>query len=62
MVLKRARQFLIENIAKRHGRQLMCHKEECEYVRSGELVTGGSLRLRLTNEAEPELRPTEYPS
>lgn len=31
--------FLIEKITKRHGRQLMCHKEDCEYVRSEELVT-----------------------
>jgi DNA topoisomerase-1 len=31
--------FLIEKITKRHGRQLMCHKEDCDYVRSEELTT-----------------------
>jgi DNA topoisomerase-1 len=31
--------FLVEKITKRHGRQLMCHKEDCDYVRSEELVT-----------------------
>ncbi len=31
--------FLIEKITKRHGRQLMCHKEDCDYVRSEELAT-----------------------
>jgi DNA topoisomerase-1 len=31
--------FLVEKITKRHGRQLMCHKEECGYVRTEELVT-----------------------
>ena len=30
--------FLIEKITKRHGRQLMCHKEDCDYVRSEELA------------------------
>jgi DNA topoisomerase-1 len=30
--------FLIEKITKRHGRQLMCHKEDCDYVRSEELT------------------------
>lgn len=32
------RPFLTEKITKRHGRQLMCSNEECEYVRSEELV------------------------
>ena len=31
--------FLVEKITKRHGRQLMCHKEDCDYVRTEELVT-----------------------
>ena len=31
--------FLIEKITKRHGRQLLCHKEDCDYVRSEELTT-----------------------
>ena len=31
--------FLVEKITKRHGRQLMCHKEDCDYVRSEELTT-----------------------
>jgi DNA topoisomerase-1 len=31
--------FLVEKITKRHGRQLMCHKEDCDYVRSEELAT-----------------------
>jgi DNA topoisomerase-1 len=26
--------FLVEKITKRHGRQLMCHREDCDYVRS----------------------------
>jgi DNA topoisomerase-1 len=30
--------FLVEKITKRHGRQLMCHKEDCAYVRSEELA------------------------
>jgi DNA topoisomerase I len=30
--------FLIEKITKRHGRQLMCHKDDCDYVRSEELA------------------------
>jgi DNA topoisomerase-1 len=30
--------FLIEKITKRHGRQLMCHKEDCDYVRAEELA------------------------
>jgi DNA topoisomerase-1 len=30
--------FLVEKITKRHGRQLMCHKEDCDYVRSEELT------------------------
>jgi DNA topoisomerase I len=31
--------FLIEKITKRHGRQLLCHKEDCDYVRAEELAT-----------------------
>ena len=31
--------FLVEKITKRHGRQLICHKETCSYVRSEELAT-----------------------
>ncbi len=31
--------FLIEKVTKRHGRQLLCHKEDCDYVRSEELAT-----------------------
>jgi DNA topoisomerase-1 len=31
--------FLVEKITKRHGRQLVCHNEECEYARSEELAT-----------------------
>ncbi len=30
--------FLVEKVTKRHGRQLLCHKEECDYVRSEELA------------------------
>ena len=30
--------FLIEKITKRHGRQLLCHKEDCDYVRTEELA------------------------
>jgi DNA topoisomerase I len=30
--------FLIEKITKRHGRQLLCHKEDCDYVRAEELA------------------------
>jgi DNA topoisomerase-1 len=30
--------FLVEKITKRHGRQLMCHKEDCDYVRTEELA------------------------
>jgi DNA topoisomerase-1 len=30
--------FLVEKITKRHGRQLICHKEDCDYVRSEELA------------------------
>ena len=33
------RPFLTEKITKRHGRQLLCSNEECDYVRSDELVT-----------------------
>ena len=31
--------FLVEKVTKRHGRQLLCHKEDCDYVRSEELTT-----------------------
>ncbi len=30
--------FLVEKITKRHGRQLVCNNEDCEYVRSEELA------------------------
>jgi DNA topoisomerase-1 len=30
--------FLVEKITKKHGRQLLCNNEECDYVRSEELV------------------------
>jgi DNA topoisomerase I len=30
--------FLVEKITKRHGRQLLCHKEDCDYVRREELA------------------------
>ena len=30
--------FLVEKITKRHGRQLLCNNEECDYVRSEELA------------------------
>ncbi len=30
--------FLVEKITKRHGRQLICHKEDCDYVRGEELA------------------------
>ena len=30
--------FLVEKVTKRHGRQLVCHNEECDYSRSEELV------------------------
>ena len=31
--------FLVEKITKKHGRQLICKNEECDYVRSEEAVT-----------------------
>jgi DNA topoisomerase-1 len=31
--------FLVEKITKKHGRQLICNNEDCDYVRSEELVT-----------------------
>jgi DNA topoisomerase-1 len=34
---KCGRPFLTEKITKRHGRQLICSNEECDYVRSEEL-------------------------
>ena len=30
--------FLVEKVTKRHGRQLLCHKDDCEYARSAELA------------------------
>ncbi len=30
--------FLVEKVTKRYGRQLLCHKEDCDYVRSEELT------------------------
>ena len=30
--------FLVEKVTKRHGRQLVCHNEDCDYVRSEELA------------------------
>jgi DNA topoisomerase-1 len=30
--------FLVEKATKKHGRQVLCHNEECDYVRSEELV------------------------
>ena len=30
--------FLVEKTTKRHGRQVLCHNEECDYVRSEELA------------------------
>ena len=30
--------FLTEKITKKHGRQLICHNEDCDYVRSEELA------------------------
>jgi DNA topoisomerase-1 len=30
--------FLVEKVTKRHGRQLLCHNEACDYVRSEELA------------------------
>jgi DNA topoisomerase-1 len=35
---KCGRPFLTEKITKRHGRQLLCSNEECDYVRSEELA------------------------
>ncbi len=35
---KCGREFLTEKITKRHGRQLLCSNESCDYVRSEELV------------------------
>ncbi len=31
--------FLVEKVTKRHGRQVLCHADACDYVRSEELVT-----------------------
>ncbi len=33
--------FLTEKITKRHGRQLICANEACDYVRSAELEEAG---------------------
>lgn len=30
--------FLVEKTTKRHGRQVLCYKEECDYIRSEELA------------------------
>ncbi len=30
--------FLVEKVTKRHGRQMLCHKDDCDYVRSEELT------------------------
>ena len=30
--------FLVEKTTKKHGRQILCHNEECDYARSTELV------------------------
>ena len=30
--------FLVEKITKKHGRQLVCHNEDCDYARAEELV------------------------
>ena len=30
--------FLLEKVTKRHGRQVLCHKEDCDYIRSEELA------------------------
>ena len=39
--------FLVEKITKRHGRQLMCHKEDCDYVRETRAVTCAGLPCQL---------------
>jgi len=36
---KCGREFLTEKITKRHGRQILCSNEQCDYVRSEELAT-----------------------
>ncbi len=30
--------FLVEKLTKRHGRQVLCHKDDCDYARSEELA------------------------
>ena len=30
--------FLLEKVTKRHGRQVLCHMEDCDYLRSEELA------------------------
>ena len=30
--------FLVEKVTKRHGRQVLCHNDACDYVRSEELA------------------------
>ena len=44
--------FLVEKITKRHGRQLICNNEECDYVRSR------SWRRRNARDAETQRRQT----
>ncbi len=39
---KCARPFLTEKITKRHGRQLICSNEACDFVRAEELAAAGS--------------------
>ncbi len=31
--------FLVEKVTKRHGRQVLCHSDDCDYVRSEELAS-----------------------
>ncbi|MGE5246007.1 MAG: type I DNA topoisomerase [Betaproteobacteria bacterium] len=35
--------YLVEKTTKKHGRQVLCNNEDCDYVRSEELVETGSL-------------------
>ena len=34
--------FLVEKITKRHGRQVLCHKDDCDYARTEELAAVSS--------------------
>ncbi|MGE3178074.1 MAG: topoisomerase DNA-binding C4 zinc finger domain-containing protein, partial [Vicinamibacterales bacterium] len=34
---KCAAPFLVEKVTKRHGRQLLCHNEDCDYSRQEDL-------------------------